>query len=266
MNDTFCNYNGRRDEVLVAYVYEDIDHQEREAFERHLEECLPCRTELAALSDVRSGLQSWAAPEVAAGVGGKPPRTALRLVDTAPKPSGWRTVADAPVWLQAAAAMLVVGASLGLANINLSYSRDGLSVSTGWIRRVPIVVSPAAPAAEQQEVAAPVDAAALRIEMAALEERLSRELSAQPVTSASPSADEALLKRVRALVQESERRQQRELALRVAELARDAQAQRQADLVRIDRSLGLMQSRTGVEVMRTQQQLNTLAQRVSQRQ
>ena len=78
--------------------------------------------------------------------------------------------------------------------------------------------------------------------------------------------DDALLKRVRALIQESERRQQRELALRVAEVARDAQTQRQADLVKIDRSLGLIQSRTGVEVMRTQQQLNSLAQRVSQRQ
>jgi hypothetical protein len=72
------------------------------------------------------------------------------------------------------------------------------------------------------------------------------------------------MKRVRSLLQESERRQQRELALRVAEVAQDAQAQRQADLMKIDRSLGLIQSRTGVEVMRTQQQLNTLAQRVSQ--
>ena len=49
-------------------------------------------------------------------------------------------------------------------------------------------------------------------------------------------------------------------------MARDAQTQRQADLVTIDRSLGIIQSRTGVEVMRTQQQLNTLAQRVSQQQ
>jgi len=40
--------------------------------------------------------------------------------------------------------------------------------------------------------------------------------------------------------------------------------QRQADLVKIDRSLGLIQRNTGVEAMRTQQQLNTLAQRVSQ--
>ena len=36
--------------------------------------------------------------------------------------------------MQAAAAMLVVAASLGLANIDLTYSRDGLSVSTGWMR------------------------------------------------------------------------------------------------------------------------------------
>ena len=39
---------------------------------------------------------------------------------------------------------------------------------------------------------------------------------------------------------------------------------RASDLVKIDRSLGLIQNRTGVEVMRTQQQLNSLAQRVSQ--
>jgi ribosomal protein L30/L7E len=83
--------------------------------------------------------------------------------------------------------------------------------------------------------------------------------SAQP-----PTDDAALLARVRSIVQESERRQQRELALRVAEVARDSQVQRQADLVKIDRSLGLIQRNTGVEVMRTQQQLNTLAQRVSQ--
>ena len=36
MNDALCTYDGRRDEVLVAYLYEDIDPQEREAFERHV--------------------------------------------------------------------------------------------------------------------------------------------------------------------------------------------------------------------------------------
>ena len=260
MNDALCNYDGRRDEVLVAYLYDDIDPLEREAFARHLPGCVACRTELAALSEVRDGLADWPAPEVSAGVGGRTPKAALRIVDTSQPPSrGWRTFGDAPIWLQAAAAMLVVAASLGVANINLTYSKDGLSVTTGWLRPAP------APVAPQAAVAPPPAEAASRSDLTALEEKLLQEMKAQPAAAtAAPSDDEALLKRVRALVQESERRQQRELALRVAEMARDAQTQRQADLVRIDRSLGFLQNRTGVEVMRTQQQLNTLAQRVSQ--
>jgi hypothetical protein len=106
-----------------------------------------------------------------------------------------------------------------------------------------------------------------RPDLTALERQLRQDLTPTPVVAHAPPAaadEDAVMKRVRALLQESERRQQRELALRVAEVARDTQAQRQADLVRIDRSLGLIQNRTGVEVMRTQQQLNTLAQRVSE--
>jgi hypothetical protein len=263
INDTLCNYDGRRDEVLVAYLYGDIDPEERAAFEAHLPGCVPCRTELDALSDVRDGLAAWSAPDVATGVGGRTPRAVLRLVD-APQPAsgGWRRFSEAPVWLQAAAAMLVVAASLGIANIDLTYSNQGLVVTTGWMR------SAAAPAAEQtvqttrESKPAP---APWHADMTALEGKLLQEMRTRPVEStASATDDEALLKKVRALLQESERRQQRELALRVAEVARDAQTQRQADLLRIDRSLGLIQSRTGVEVMRTQQQLNTLAQRVSQ--
>jgi hypothetical protein len=154
--------------------------------------------------------------------------------------------------------MLVIAASLGVANINLTYSKDGLSVTTGWLRPAPVPVAPQAAA-----VSPPTEAAS-RADLTALEQKLQQEIKAQPVAAAVPADDEAVVKRVRALLQESERRQQRELALRVAEMARDAQTLRQADLVRIDRSLGIIQNRTGVEVMRTQQQLNTLAQRVSQ--
>jgi Putative zinc-finger len=263
MNETFCTYDGRRDDALVAYLYDDIDPLERAAFERHLQGCLACRTELDALSNVRDGLADWAAPDVAEGVGGQAPPGALRLVDT-PVKGGWRVLADAPVWMQAAAAMLVVAVSLGLANISLTYSRAGLVVTTGWMRSAPELVPPL-------PVAAPVVAAAQpaaepwRTDLSALEQKVLRELKARPVGAAAATDTELIVKRVRALIEESERRQQRELALRVAEVARDAQTQRQADLVKIDHSLGLIQSRTGVEVMRTQQQLNTLAQRVSQR-
>ena len=138
MNDTFCSFDGQRDEVLIAYLYDDIDPVLRDTFERHLPGCLPCRTELDALSDVRHGLTAWAAPEVAHGVGGQtPPHPALRLVDSQPRSARWRTLGEAPVWMQAAAAMLLVAASLGLANLNVTYSRDGLSVSSGWMRPAP---------------------------------------------------------------------------------------------------------------------------------
>jgi hypothetical protein len=87
-------------------------------------------------------------------------------------------------------------------------------------------------------------------------------VSAQPPRDASEAG---LLRRVRALVDESEQRQQRELALRVADVIRDVESQRRADLVKIERSLGAIQSNTGVEVMKQRELLNYLV-RVSQRQ
>lgn len=268
MSDRFCSYEDRRDDVLISYLYDEIDPVLRDAFERHLPACPACRTELDALGGVREGLAMWADPDVAEGVGGRTSRSTLRLADVAPPTSsGWRVLAEAPVWMQAAAAMLVVAASLGLANINLTVSKSGVSVTTGWMTAAAPaaqVVSAEPKAAAPAPVAATAPDEAWRAELTALETRLRSEIKAQPASSTVVADDEALLKRVRVLMQESERRQQSELALRVAEVAREAQVQRQADLVRIDRSLGVIQNRTGVEVMRTQQQLNSLAQRVSE--
>lgn len=266
-NEIGCTFGDRRDEALIAYLYDEVDSRERTAFERHLSTCAPCRLEVGALSDVRDQLATWAAPDVADGIGGTAPRAALRLVEPA-RDKGWKVFADAPIWMQAAAAMLVVAASLGLANINLTYTHDGLSVTTGWMRAA------AAPAANATTLTATSAQAPWRADITALQQQVNRQIAAMPalaVSSPAPSApapavssDEAVMRRVRAMLQESERRQQSELALRVAEMARDTQAQRQVDLMRIDRTLGVLQNRTGVEVMRTQQQLNSLAQRVSE--
>jgi hypothetical protein len=259
MNDMLCAYEGRREEVLVSYLYDDIDPAERDEFAAHLAACAVCRSELQALTHIRAGLAGWMAPDVADGVGGAAPRSTLKLV--APqRVRGWR-VADLPVWAQAAAAMLVVAASLGLANLDVSYSRDGLHITTGWMRHA------SASSTTATVTAVPPVSSPWRPDLSALERQLRQDLGPRPAPVAvpvPPPNDEAVMKRVRSLIEESERRQQRELALRVAEVARDVQVQRQADLVRIDRTLGLMQNRTGVEVMRTQQQLNTLAQRVSE--
>lgn len=270
MNDALCTYDGRRDEVLVAYLYEDIEPAEREVFERHLAGCLPCRTELDALSDVRVGLAEWAAPETAAGIGGTAPRAALRIVNTGaeterPKPGGWRVLADAPLWMQAAAAMLVVAASLGLANINVTISRQqGLTLTTGWLGAPSreAIESPR-PAGSVTPVAAADETRELREQVVALRQELSQ-LKAQPVAVDAKAVDAAVTRQVQAQLQERDRRLQREISLQIAEMGRDFQVQRQSDLARVDRVLGVYQNRTGMQVMQQQQQLNNLLQRVSE--
>jgi hypothetical protein len=78
------------------------------------------------------------------------------------------------------------------------------------------------------------------------------------------AADGEMLRRVRALIEQSERKQQKELALRVAEVATDVRAQRVADLRNIDRNLNVIQSNTGVDMLRLYRMTNDLAVRVSQ--
>ena len=75
---------------------------------------------------------------------------------------------------------------------------------------------------------------------------------------------QAMLVRVRAMIEESEQRQQRELALRIAEVDNSVRAQRIADLRNIDRNLTAIQSNTGVDMRRLYEMTNNLAVRVSQ--
>ena len=246
MNNHGCRYGANREEALVAYVYGETDQGQGAAFEAHLAACAVCRQEVADLRATRAELSQWAPPEPAwlvarpAAVGGR---------------RSWHTV---PAWAQVAAAVLVLGVSAGIANLDVRYDNAGLRVRTGWSSRVAVDAAPTQ--------------APWREDLAALEGRIRLAIqkvppSVQQTAERSPSSiDQEMVKRMRALVADSERRQQRELALHVAEVVRDVQAQRQADLAKIDRSLGLLQKDTGVEVMRQRQMINSLAVRVSQRQ
>jgi hypothetical protein len=181
-----------------------------------------------------------------------------------------------PAWAQVAAALLFLGVAGAIANLDVRYDGSGLSVRTGWS-------GPAAAAARDSATAsreaglAPMVSAPWREDLVALERRLRTEFRPVDVSSIGPppavarapgahSVSEADIdRRVRALVEESERRQKRELALRVAEVMRDVNAQRQADLVKIDRSLGLIQNNTGVMELRQRELLNYVV-RVSHKQ
>lgn len=261
MNETYCTYPGRRDETIVAYLYGEMEVDDRAAFDRHLVACAPCRAELADLRGVRSELARWASPE--------PARDIPFNVEIPRRPVGIaKSVNSIPVWAQALAATLILGVAAGAANLEVSYSgASGLSIRTGW--RHPADPNPSqAAAVASANVQVPTSSPWSK-DLAALERDLRGAIDARPAAVAAPvslaSSDEATLRRVRQMVQDSERRQESELALRVAEAVRELQVQRQADLVKIDRTLGLMQNRTGIEVMRTQRQVNTLAQQVSQR-
>jgi len=292
MTDMICGYSGDRDEVLVAYVYGDIEQAQRAAFDAHLTTCVHCRTELTELRGVRAQLEQWAPPE--------PLRALTRhsAPQAGPRARVWTTLAEMPAWAQVAAALVFLGVAAGLANLDVRYDREGLTVRTGWsgsavaqdparfgARGVPPGTAPnvaqgaANGVARDFSPAPALTAAPWRADLAALERQLRTEFrasgapgvtvppaSAQTGSAAATGArDGEMLRRVRALVEESERKQQRELALRVAQVIRDVNAQREADLVKIDHSLGLIQNNTGVEAMKQRELLNYLV-RVSQRQ
>jgi len=286
--DTLCGYPNR-DEALVSYLYDELDVTERSAFDTHLVLCARCRVELGDLSGVRTQLSAWQPDAVVshqpsaishqASAISHQSSVILHEPSALPESSSdavflrgswWREV---PRWAQVAAALLCLGVGAGVANLNVRYDHDGLSIRTGWLRSS----EPGAPTAATQSariIVAPAgaDATPWRADLAALERTLRTEF--QSATTASPGvtlarstqpslSDAELLKRVRALVDESERRQKRELALRVGEMARDVHSQRQADLRKIDQSLEYVLSNTGLAVAKQQQTLNYLVSRTS---
>jgi hypothetical protein len=263
MTQPYCPYPGDRDAALIAYLYADTEQDAAAgaAFADHLASCAMCTNEMAALRGVRRQLARWSPPEP------KVVNANLQSAVTNHQSPWWAAV---PVWAQVAAALLFLGVAAGIANLDVKYDAAGLSVRTGWSRgpSVPALAPPA------QGAAAP-----WRSDLTALERELRDALrvvqASAPVSvpppplthAASASASDAdVVRRVRALIEASEKRQQNELALRVAEVLRDVHAMRQADLVKIDRTLDAVENRVGVEVMKDRQKLNTLLVRTGSRQ
>jgi hypothetical protein len=165
MTEFLCGYSGDREEALVAHVYNDGDPVAREAFDSHLAQCVRCRGELDALRGVRAQLGQWAPPE------------ASFAVVSPSRQSWWREV---PAWAQVAAALLFLGVSAGIANLDVRYDANGLSVRTGWSKpAAPAPVALSAPSAPGDGTAAP-----WRADLAALERQLKNELRA---TQARPA-------------------------------------------------------------------------------
>jgi hypothetical protein len=226
-------------DLLVGYVYDDIIDMDRARFERHLRECAACRAEVAEMRRVRDDLAAWDAPQPAIG---------FRLVqDRKPSWRAWWT----PALGLAAAAVLLLAVASAIAQVEVSYGSNGLTVRTGWGRAQPVVheVELRQPNVTARPTNASVDAAAL----AALDRRLaqleaSMRSTVRPVSATDArAADSQIIRRVGDMVAQSETRQEQELALRIAQLARDVDAQRVADLMRIQQGQGRIEAMTTAE-------------------
>jgi hypothetical protein len=248
-------------ERLVGYLYDDGPEAERAAVEAHVARCTACAAELAELRAVRASLADWQAPEAALGF------RVTRDPADAPARRFW----PLPAWAQAAAALLVLAAGAGLANLEIRYDREGLTMRTGWARQGGAgdpgpSVRPAT--AQVTPAAQPMSVGITARDLAVLEARLRAEFAQNTRNAPAPAGAAAdardLLQQVRTLVGESEQRQQKELALRLTQVLRDVESQRRADLVRIEQNMGQIEGLTGQEAVRQREMLNYLM-RVSQR-
>jgi anti-sigma factor RsiW len=254
MTETFqCGDNA----ALVGYLYDECEAHERTAIAAHVTVCAACAAELAALRSTRVQLAAWSPPEAELGfliTQRQAPQPLEFKRDARPQRTHW-FARPLPAWAQVAAATIVfaVGTLLGIAQ-----GTNGV----GSPRNV-------TPASAQQGLATNVSEASL----AALERRLRDEMATirvanrETVAPSSPSLgnETQLMTRVRALIEESEQRQQRELALRTAELVRDFDSQRRVDLAQIQRNFGQIEGLTGAEVREQREMLNYLI-RASQQQ
>ena len=260
-------------EILMSYLYEEGDADDRRKFEVHLASCEACAREVREMHEVRSGLAAWA-----------PPETVLdfrivreRAPGAVPIRRPWFAIPQLPVWAQFAAASLIVGVAVGISGLEVRYDQQGLSVRAGWNK--PAAVQGAQPAAVTSAHATQASTSAdapWRAELAAFEQRL-KDQYVPSASDASPSAvpatttvrrgmsDEEFMTRVRDLISASETRQQHELAVRLTQVVRDMDTQHRADFARVVDNFGVLEGRTGAAVAQQREMLNYLV-RVSQKQ
>jgi hypothetical protein len=214
-------------ELLVGFLYNEIDPVSKRTFERHLVTCADCREELAELGATREQIARWSPPDADLG---------FRIVRDAdaPRPSRFRFFSLTPAWGLAAAAIIVLALGAAVANLDVRYGSDGLVMRTGWNH-----------SAESQAGVTPVDWKAQTEQLDRRLRDLEQSVSARPAVqtaSASDLSDAELIQRVRDIVGQSETRQQREVATRLSELMHEVDAQRRLDLANIDQRVTRLQN------------------------
>ena len=224
-------------DALLDYLYDEGNPAERLKMARHLQECASCSVAVLELRTVRGMLTDWTPP--AADLGFRIVQDAYASSSANQDPRardglwGWgpTTHQNHRRWAQAAAAVIVFAAGMAVSLLDINYGDGALTVRTRS-------AEPAAPAVRNASIQLPPSADTV-------ESVPSRAIGpAATIDSGAPrsAADaEQLLQRVRAMIDQSETRQQRELALRLSQVAGEVDTQHQADLLRIQQNFGQQQ-------------------------
>jgi hypothetical protein len=236
-------------DTLVAYLYGEVEPDVRREVERHLRTCAACSRESEGLQSVRQHLQSWRAPEPDLDFEVVRRSSAAIQSATVLRPSRWAVLREVPAWAQVAAAALFVGVGLGVANVQVRSTSDGVIVTTGWTQPA----SPAASPIAARDQAA--DTAEWRRELVSLEQTLRSEMAAQrerePVRIAATESrtdaraeTAALMRRVEDMMEASENRLRQELATKLVQANHSWTMQRATDLAQFQRTFNGLQNRT----------------------
>jgi hypothetical protein len=155
-----------------------------------------------------------------------------------------------PAWAQAAAAVVIFASGVVIGVAQRSAAPAPAAATSA-------AAAPAAPAAVM-----PV-ASVTRQDLDAVAQQLRREIAETrqapaPVPVAARANSDDMMRQVRALIAESEQRQQRTFALQTAQVVRQLDAQRRVDYAEMQRTVGQIQNLTGAAVRDQNQLVNYL--------
>jgi hypothetical protein len=212
-------------DALLDYLYEEGDAAERLKIATHLQQCARCSVAVLEFRTVRGMLTDWTPPSAQLGfriVQDAGPAQDAEPARYAPRRAWWG-------WAQAAAAVVLFVAGMAVSQLRVQYADGAVTVRT--------TAAPSLPAGGDIPLPAAVDAAAgvtttSTDTLRGMDERLA---------GGERIDTEQLLQRVRAMIDQSEQRQQRQLALRLSQVASEVDAQHQADLLRIQQNFGQQQ-------------------------
>lgn len=238
--------------ALLDYLYEEGDPAERLRIARHLQDCATCSVAVLELQSVRGMLADWTPPPVKLGF-----RIVQDDIDGAavrPRAPWWKPAAGRmPVWAQAAAAVVLFAAGMAVSQLDVRYGDGAFTVRSRSAAPVAeaSVMGPMAPVSARSNNIALAPESSSNPNFRAIEQQLRADLGGRADAN-------DILRRVKALIDQSEERQQRQLALRLADVVRDFDTQRRADLIQVQQNFGQLEGQTGEAVAHNRELLNYL--------